>query len=138
MPGACLMTSTSAPSRPLVISLSAPLRITGARLGEPDPVIAAEKPAAIDSTDTNTTTTPAIPTTATADELSRAGIVRRFSAVTAMICLSALAMISASPPPQRVGDREPHGGHRRHDARQHPHEGHQGDAYQHVARRQHE
>ena len=61
MPGACLMMSTSAPSRPLVNSLSAPLRITSARFGEPDPVIAAEKPAAIDSTETNTTTTPANP-----------------------------------------------------------------------------
>ena len=65
MPGACLMMSTSAPETPLVISLSAPLRITSARSGDPDPCIAAANPAAIDSTDTNTTTTPAMPTMAT-------------------------------------------------------------------------
>ena len=85
MPGACLMTSTSGPLRPLVISLSAPLRITSARSGEPDPCIAAVKPAAIDSTDTNTTTTPAMPTMATPDELRRCGIVRMFSASTASV-----------------------------------------------------
>ena len=39
----------------------------------PDPCMAAANPAAIDSTETNTTTTPAIPMIATADELSRAG-----------------------------------------------------------------
>ena len=73
MPGACLMMSTSAPPRPLVISLSAPLRITSARVGEPEPRIAAVKPAAIDSTETSTTTTPAMPTMATPDEPSRCG-----------------------------------------------------------------
>ena len=46
---------------------------------------AAEKPAAIESTDTNTTTTPAIPTIATSDEFSRTGMVRRFKAITATV-----------------------------------------------------
>ena len=85
MPGACLMTSTSGPPRPLVISLSAPLRMTMARVGDPDPRIAAVNPDAIESTDTNTTTTPAMPTMATPDEPSRCGMVRRLSAVTAMV-----------------------------------------------------
>ena len=71
--------------RPLVISLSAPLRMTSARVGEPDSRIAAVNPAAIDSTDTSTTTTPAMPTMATPDEPSRCGMVRRLSAVTAMV-----------------------------------------------------
>jgi hypothetical protein len=84
------MMSTSGPSRPLVNSVSEPLRMTSARPGEPDPCMAAEKPAAIDSTDTKTTTTPAIPMMATADELSLAGIVRRLSAITAAVCLSQL------------------------------------------------
>ena len=85
IPGACLMTSTSVPLRPLVISLSAPLRITSARSGEPEPCIAAVKPAAIDNTDTNTTTTPAMPMMATPDELRRCGIVRMFRASTASV-----------------------------------------------------
>ena len=71
MPGACRMRSDSVPLTPLVISLSAPLRITSARDGEPDSPIAAVKPAAIDSTDTSTTTTPAMPMMATPDEPRR-------------------------------------------------------------------
>src|SRR5688572_5657197 len=132
MPGACLITSMSAPSSPLVISVSAPLRITSARLGEPDPCMAAENPAAIDSTETNTTTTPAMPTIATAEELRRAGIVLRFSAITAVVCRSH----RISGPPQRVGDPEPHRTERRCRARQESHRQHQGDADRDVARRQ--
>ena len=85
MPGACLMISTSGPPRPLVISLSAPLRMTSARLADPDPRMAAANPAEIDSTDTKTTTTPAMPITATADEPSLAGMVRRLSAMMATV-----------------------------------------------------
>ena len=81
------MMSTSGPPRPLVISLSAPLRITSARTVEPDCSMAAEKPCAIDSTDTSTMTTPAMPTMATPEEPRRCGMVRRFSIVTAMVCL---------------------------------------------------
>src|SRR5262245_30301454 len=132
MPGACLITSTSGPPRPLVSSLSAPLRVTSARLGDPDPCIAAENPAAIDSTETNTTTTPAMPTIATAEELRRAGIVRRFSAMTAVVCRSQ----RISGPPQRVGDPEPHRPQRRGRARQEAQRQHQRDAERDVARRQ--
>ena len=96
IPGACLMTSTSSPLSPLVISLSAPLRMTSARSGEPDDCIAAAKPAAIESTETKTTTTPAMPTIATPDELSRWGMVRTFSARTASVCLIHCMVMSAS------------------------------------------
>jgi hypothetical protein len=73
-------------AEPAVISLSAPLRITIARIGDPDSCIAAVKPCAIESTETSTTTTPAMPTTATLDDPSRRGIVRRLSDVTATVC----------------------------------------------------
>ena len=81
------MRSASPPLTPLVISLSAPLRITSARDGDPDSRIAAVKPEAIDSTETSTTTTPAMPTMATPDEPRRCGIVRRLRAVTARVWL---------------------------------------------------
>ena len=84
-PGACLMMSTSGPPSPLVISLSAPLRITSARDVDPEPCMAAVKPEAIDSTETSTITTPAMPMMATPDEPSRCGMVRRLSAVTASV-----------------------------------------------------
>ena len=76
------------PFTPLVISLSAPLRITIARLGEPASAIAAVKPEAIESTDTSTTTTPAMPMMATPEEPRRCGMVRRFSSVTATVWLN--------------------------------------------------
>ena len=79
------MMSASTPVRPLVISLSAPLRITSTRAGEPASCIAALNPAAIDSTDTSTTTTPAMPMMATPDEPRRCGMVRRLRAVTANV-----------------------------------------------------
>ena len=85
MPGAWRIRSDSVPLTPLVISLSAPLRITSARLGDPASDIAAVKPEAIDSTDTSTTTTPAMPMIATPEEPSRCGMVRRFSSVTATV-----------------------------------------------------
>ena len=46
--------------RPLVISVSTPCRRISARSRAPVPVIAAENPAEIDSTETNTITTPAM------------------------------------------------------------------------------
>jgi hypothetical protein len=55
-------------------------------LSEPDCSIAAEKPWAIDSTDTSRLTTPAMPMMATPEDPSRCGMVRRFSSVTAMVC----------------------------------------------------
>ena len=135
MPGACLMMSTSGPPRPLVISLSAPLRMTSARLGEPERCIAAVKPAAIDSTDTKTTTTPAMPTIATSDEPSRGGMVRRLSAMTASVCrqsahgqllLSASVILSRMAPTAGIAP-----------ARR-PSATISADAEREVARRQHE
>jgi len=90
MPGASLMILVSVPSSPLVISVSEPGRITSARPREPDPTIALENPAEIDNTDTKTTTTPAIPIMATAEEPNLLGIVRRLSIITAAVCLSHL------------------------------------------------
>ena len=120
---------------PLVISLSAPLRMTSARSREPDPCIAAVKPAAIDSTDTNTTTTPAMPTIATAEELRRCGIVRMFSAMTASVCRSQSMrqlLRSASVIFSRIA-RD-----RRQQASEHAHRRHQPDAKPQIAGRQHE
>ena len=62
--------------------------MTSARPRDPDPCMAAEKPEAIDSTETNTTTTPAIPTMATNEELNLAGIVRRLSSMITNVCRS--------------------------------------------------
>ena len=47
--------------------------------------MAAVNPEAIDSTETSTITTPAMPMMATPDEPRRCGMVRRLSAVTAMV-----------------------------------------------------
>ena len=85
IPGACFMISTASPARPLVISSSAPPRMTMARSGSPALCIVRENPSAIDNTATNTMTTPAMPTTATADEPSRSRIVRMLSQVTEKI-----------------------------------------------------
>src|SRR6478672_8790788 len=134
MPGASFTVSTPMLSMPLVSSLSAPLRRTSARSGEPEPRMAAEKPAAIDSTDTKTTTTPAMPTIATPDEPSRAGIVRRLSAITASVWRIHFAT-SASP--ERFGDPQPHGAPGGQRAGQHAHRQHQREAEQDVLRRQH-
>ena len=60
-------------SRPLVISLSAPLRSTTATSGEPDTVIARRKPSAMASTPTNTPTTPAMPIAAVSAAALRSG-----------------------------------------------------------------
>src|SRR4030095_14993254 len=134
-PGACLMTSTSGPPRPLVISLSAPLRITSARLGEPDPVMAAGNPAAIESTDTKTTTTPAMPMTATPDELRRCGIVRRLSALTVSVCR---IQLNISATPQRFGDLQTHRRPRRQSAREQSQAEDQDDTDGNITSREHE
>src|SRR6185295_18305982 len=99
--------------RPLVISESAPARITRTRFGEPALTMAARKPADTDNTATNTMTTPAMPTIATADELMRRGIVRMLSIVTASVCLSQLMSVS----PQSVDNAEAHRRQTRHRAR---------------------
>src|SRR5262249_32946314 len=137
MPGASLMILASVPSMPLVISVSEPARMTIARPGEPEPVIAAENPAEIDSTDTKTTTTPAIPIMATVEEPSLLGIVRRLSSITANVCLSHvmqfLLILSES-----VSNPQPHGPHCRHDSCQQPQHQHQQDSGHYVSRRQRE
>ena len=66
--------------------------MTMARVGEPESRIAAVNPEAIDSTDTSTMTTPAIPTMATPDEPRRCGIVRKLRAVTASIWLITIVL----------------------------------------------
>ncbi len=86
MPGACLMMSVSGPPRLLVISESAPLRMTSTRSGEPASAIAILNPSAIDSTAIRTMTTPAMPIMPTIDELSLWGIVRMLRSVTATVC----------------------------------------------------
>src|SRR6478735_3690306 len=108
-PGACLMMSTSGAEIPLVISLSAPLRSTSARESDPVCSIAAEKPCAIDNTDTSTITTPAMPTMATPEEPSRCGMVLKFNIVTANVW----EIKFTSGPPQRVGDLQVHRRERR-------------------------
>src|SRR5262245_11496578 len=135
MPGASLMILISGPSIPLVISVSAPARNTSARPCEPDPAIALENPAEIDSTETNTTTTPAIPMMATAEEPSLCGIVRRLRDNTATVCLSHLTAFLLIPS-QSVCNSQTHGSQRRHDTRHQAHQYHEPDANDDVAKRQ--
>src|SRR5262249_39752871 len=115
-------------SNPLVISSSAPVRITSARSGEPALCIAAKKPSAIDKTATNTMTTPAIPMTATAEEPSRCGIVRRLTTVTAATCVSQ----DTSGLSQGVGDFDAHRPRCRHDACYQAESNHEADAKDHI------
>ena len=63
--GASFTTTMSSRIRMLVISESEPVRMTIAVSGDPVFAIVALMPSAIDSTDTRTATTPAMPTTAT-------------------------------------------------------------------------
>ena len=152
MPGACLMTSASGPSKPLVISLSDAAAQHERAPRRAGACSAAAKPAAIDSTDTNTTTTPAMPMMATADELKplrnrphaerehRRNLPqpshltslnrRTFERRTPHDSLHAL--LSASVIRSRMAAT------RRHDAGQDAHRHHQPHAEQHVARRQQE
>src|SRR3954454_4245531 len=134
MPGACFMISTASPASPLVISLSAPPRMMMARSGAPAVCIVREKPSAIDRTATKTITTPAMPTTATADEPRRSRMVRMLSQATEKIWVKndmALCLLSL---PQRVGDLQPHGAGRRQDAGRDAGHHHQHHAQHEVAR----
>src|SRR5262245_13451984 len=115
MPGASLMTLVSSPSSLLVISVSEPARRTRVRPFEPEPSIAAENLAEIDSTDTNTTTTPAIPIIATVEEFNLLGIVRRLSSMTATVCLNHLKQFLLASS-DSVGDSQPHGRQRWRDS----------------------
>ena len=69
----------------LPISELAPDRSTIAVRESPPVVMACRNPCAIERTPTNTTTTPAMPSTETAEAPKRCGTLRRFSAVTALI-----------------------------------------------------
>src|SRR5687767_14129744 len=145
------MMSTSGPPRPLVITLSAPLRITIARTGDPDASMAATKPCAIDNTETSTITTPAIPTIATPDEPRRCGMVRRLTIVTANVCFRKFTVSFSLWPstsksqnlqwlasPQRISDLEVHRVDRRPESGDDAERNHQSGACPHVPRRQHE
>src|SRR5262245_1563571 len=123
------MTSVSPPPIVLVISESAPARITMARLGEPAFAIAARNPSPMDRTATNTITTPAIPITANAEELKRCGIVRTLSDATVRVCDSH----RTSCPPKGVGDAQPHSGHRRQGASHDPERAAEAEPDQNVA-----
>src|SRR4051812_9077276 len=126
IPGASRIMRTSVPSRPLVISVSTPFRRMSARSADPVPIIADENPEEIDSTDTNTITTPAIPMIATMEDPSRDGMVCRFISVTAIVCLS--QVITFLRPSQRVGNLKTHRTHSRHDAGYQSHQQHQDDS----------
>src|ERR1700688_1778037 len=67
------------------------------------------RPAAIDSSETITSTTVATPTTVTSEAPARCGIARTFIAVTAQICAKRFIAASRSPASQGVDDFEPHG-----------------------------
>ena len=71
--------------------------------GSPDDSIVALTPSAIESTATKTSTTPAMPITATADEPSRSRIDRMVTPVTAIICEIIQFLLSASTMLQAAG-----------------------------------
>ena len=85
-PGASAMTRVASRSKPLTISLSAPLRRTIAPSGEPETVMACLKPAAMESTPTSTATTPAMPMTVAATAPRRCGRLINPNLVTEAIC----------------------------------------------------
>jgi hypothetical protein len=85
IPGFSWMKRTCSPPSPLVISLSAPERITITVSSSPVAAMALRKPSAIERTPTNTMTTPTIPKIATAEEPRRWRIDRRLTLVTAII-----------------------------------------------------
>src|SRR3954471_3310778 len=130
MPGACFMISTASPASPLVISLSAPPRMMMARSAAPAVCIVREKPSAIDSTATKTITTPAIPTTATADDPRRSRMVRMLNQATEKICVKKDMRLRF---PERVGDLQAHGAGRRQDAGRDAGHHHQHHAEHEVA-----
>jgi hypothetical protein len=72
-PGALAMMRVSSLLMMLVISVSAPLRMTSAAAGEPPVVMARRNPWAMDSIPTSTATTPAMPKTAAAAAPLRSG-----------------------------------------------------------------
>ena len=96
IPGACLMTSTSGPLRPLVISLSAPPRMTSARSGEPDALHRRLKSGCNRQHRDEHDDDAGDADDGDADELSRCGMVRMFSESTASVCVSHCMVMCAS------------------------------------------
>src|SRR5215510_16377355 len=101
--------------------------------GSPAPFIAAWKPSAIESTATNTMTTPTIPSTATAEDPRRCLIELKLTAVTARICP---IMRPRSTPSERVDDLQPLRLDRRQDASRQSERGDQTDPECRVTGRQ--
>src|SRR5215207_1839303 len=112
-PGASEMMRVASRSRPLIISLSLPERRTIAVSAEAFEVMVLRKPSAIDSTATNTATTPATPSTAAAEAPRRWPMVRRLSQVTVATWesqfMSCLLHTSGSRPAQGLDDAQAHG-----------------------------
>ena len=129
--GASAISFACSPSRPLVISVSAPSRRTRTVSGDPASIKTFRNPSPIDNTAMNTMTTPAMPITATADEPSRWRIVRMFNAVTAKICEIQFTSVS----PERVYDPEPVRPERRQDAGRDPQADDYRDAESELVRR---
>src|SRR5262245_7396054 len=119
------MTRTASPARPLVISVSLPALRISTTSGSPEAFIVAFTPSAIDRTATKTSTTPAMPMTATAEEPSRAGMERMLTPVTAMICDS-ISFSSVSP--KGVDDPQAAGLPRGQEPGADPQRQHQADA----------
>ncbi len=82
-------------AKKLDISLSLPARSTMAISSDPPPAITRSNPAEIESTATNTATTPAKPTTATAEEPSRCVRLLRLTTVTASVSRSHRILIAS-------------------------------------------
>src|SRR5208337_912491 len=87
-PGASKIVTTASRDSVLESSLSEPPRSTMARSGRPACSIDAVRPVTMARTDTTTPTTPATPRTITRELQNRVGSVRRFMAVTAVVCLN--------------------------------------------------
>src|SRR5579859_584716 len=98
------MIFTVSSATPLVISEVAPARTTSALSGEPDETIVVRNPLASDSMATNTPTVPAIPSTATIEDVHRALTLRMLYTIG----------IAISHPPQRVHYAHAHGANSRH------------------------
>jgi hypothetical protein len=74
--------------------VSEPVRNIRALSREPEPINAALNPAEMESTDTKTMTTPAMPMMATTEDPRREGIVRRLTDMTAIVCFSQFIGVS--------------------------------------------
>src|SRR5712691_4584953 len=106
IPGASPMTFASSRPRMLIISLSAPERMTIAASGAPVDSIVFLNPWPIESTPTSTATTPATPNIAVAAAPLRRGRVRRLNSMSALVCANQFIWTSLSP--QCINRVQPH------------------------------